>query len=61
MDVKFKVGDKVRYFVYGFDEEDDGEDYVIEEEYDNLQVFLIGNADCFCDMVPAKFLKLVEE
>ena len=59
MDVKFKVGDKVRYFVYG--DEDDGEDYVIEKEYYEKQVFLIGNEDCFCDMVPAIFLRLVED
>ena len=56
----FKVGDKVKYFPI-YEDEDDGNEYVIESEYEDLQVFIIGNKDCFCDMVPASMLKLIEE
>lgn len=38
-----KVGDKVRY---------DGHEFTIEKDYGG-GVYLIGNADCFVDMVPA--------
>jgi hypothetical protein len=55
------VGDKV---VYLFEDEngnivDDGVIWTIEKDY-GFNVFLIGNEEDFCDLVPASCLRIVE-
>ncbi len=55
----FKVGDKVNYLQYEKPDEDDDIVWFIEIEYDEQQVFMIGNEDDFCDMVPAKLLRKI--
>lgn len=57
-----KIGDKVLYYFESEDDYDSGINYYecyIEKDYGN-GVYLIGNGDFFCDLVPETLLKKVD-